>query len=406
MAKNPDKKLATYVWVGTDKKGNRVTGEQEAPTPAFVRTLMRRQGVQVKSIKKKGKSLFATAKKLKTGDIAMVTRQIATMLSAGIPVAQSLAAIGRGHENEKMRELLTTIRQDVEGGTAFSQALAKFPLFFNRLYVSLVAVGEQSGTLDTLMEKLATYMEEIEEIKGKLKSAMVYPAAVVVVAVLVTALLLLFVIPQFEELFSNFGADLPALTQLIVDMSRWFQDFWWMFFGILIGTVVGFIAFYKRSPKFQFFLDRVSLKAPIFGQIIKKASIARFTRTLATMFGAGVPLVDALGSVAGASGNRVYYNASYAIRNSVSTGRPLEASMADTGLFPPMVLQMVATGEESGEIETMLHKAADFYEREVKEAVDNMAKLIEPLMMVILGGLVGTLVVAMYLPIFKMAAAV
>jgi len=303
-----------------------------------------------------------------------------------------------------MREMMGVIRNEVESGTSLSQSLGKYPLHFDRLYLSLVEAGEQSGKLDDLLGKVAVYLEKIEAIKSKIKSALFYPSAIVVVAILVVALLMLFVIPQFESLFKGFGADLPTLTQMIVNLSRWFQDWWWLFFGVLIGFVMFVSMTYKRSTKIQYMTDRLLLHMPVFGQVIKKATIARFARTLATMFGAGVPLVDSLGSVANATGNRVYQNAIMEIKAEVSTGRSLEATMTQTKLFPNMVLQMVSTGEESGELEVMLNKIADFYEREVDDAVAALSSLIEPFMIAFLGIVVGTIVVAMYLPIFKMAA--
>ena len=355
-------------------------------------------------MRKKPKPLFQFKKPVKARDITFATRQLATMIGAGIPVAQSIDAIARGHENPSVQELLTSVRQEVESGTSLSNSLSRYPVHFDRLYTSLVAAGEQSGTLDVLLEKVATYKEKIEAIKSKVKSAMLYPAAVLVVAVIVVALLLIFVIPQFENLFQNFGGELPTLTQIIVDLSRWFQDWWWAFFLVLIGTVL-FVGFtYKRSERMQYAVDRLVLRLPVFGPVFRKATIARYARTLSTMFGAGVPLVDSLESVASATGNRVYYDGILKVRNEVSTGRSLEVAMAQTGLFPSMVLQMVSTGEESGELELMLLKVAEFYEREVDDAVAALSSLIEPLMIVFLGVIVGTMVVAMYLPIFKMAA--
>lgn len=397
-------RLTQYAWEGVDNRGRRTQGEIEAPSAAFVNATLRRQGIRPRKVRKKAKALFTFKKRIRTYDIAVATRQLATMIAAGIPIAQALSALAQGHDNASVQELLNSIRQEVEAGTNLSTTLAKYPVHFDRLYTSLVDAGEQSGTLDRLLEKIAVYMEKIEAIKSKIKAAMFYPLAIVVVAIIVVSLLLIFVIPQFESLFQNFGADLPTLTKSIVELSRWFQDNWWLFFLVLIGTVVGLMFFYKRSSKMQYTMDRVLLKLPVFGPVIRKSVIARYTRTLATMFGAGVPLVDSLDSVAGASGNRVYYNAIMDIKAEVSTGRPLEASMANTNLFPNMVLQMVSTGEESGELELMLDKVADFYEREVDDAVAALSSLIEPFMIVFLGGIVGTVVVAMYLPIFKMAA--
>ncbi len=395
---------AVYSWSGTDRQGKKVSGEMDAQGPAFVRAVLRRQGVIVKSVKKKPKPLFA--KKIKPKDVAIASRQIATMLSAGIPIAQSYKAIASGSDHAKIQEVFDSIRMDVEGGTNLSDALAKHPKQFDSLYTSLVSVGEQSGNLDDLMEKIATYKENIEEIKAKVKGAMWYPVAVLVVGFLVTALLLVFVIPQFENLFSSFGASLPALTAAMIELSRGFRDNWVMIFGVLFGAIAILVMTYRRSAAMRHNVDRLSLKMPVFGTILRKSAVARYARTMATMFGSGVTLVDGLESVAGATGNMVYHDACLEIREEVSTGQALSIAMAQTGLFPTMVLQMTATGEESGELESMLNKAADFYEREVREAVDNMSKLIEPIMITVLGGIVGTLVIAMYLPIFMMGSVI
>ena len=404
MADKSSSANAVYSWSGTDRQGKKVSGEMDAKGPAFVRAVLRRQGVIVKSVKKKPKPLFA--KKIKPKDVAIASRQIATMLSAGIPIAQSYKAIASGSDHAKIQEVFDSIRMDVEGGTNLSDALAKHPKQFDSLYTSLVSVGEQSGNLDDLMEKIATYKENIEEIKAKVKGAMWYPVAVLVVGFLVTALLLVFVIPQFENLFSSFGASLPALTAAMIELSRAFRDNWVMIFGVLFGTIAILVMTYRRSAAMRHNVDRLSLKMPVFGTILRKSAVARYARTMATMFGSGVTLVDGLESVAGATGNMVYHDACLEIREEVSTGQALSIAMAQTGLFPTMVLQMTATGEESGELESMLNKAADFYEREVREAVDNMSKLIEPIMITVLGGIVGTLVIAMYLPIFMMGSVI
>jgi type IV pilus assembly protein PilC len=396
--------VATYVWTGSDRQGKPTGGELEISSAAEARSTLRRQGIRVKSLKKKSKPLFS--QKLKGKDIAIATRQLAVMLNAGIPIATSYGAIAGGTDHPKIREIFTAIRTDVEGGTALSEALARFPRQFDNLYTNLVAVGERSGNLDNLMVEIANYMENLEEIKAKIKGALFYPAAVLVVGIGVSTLLLLFVVPQFEALFTGFGASLPALTAGIVAASRFVQDYWLFVFSVLAIVIVTIVMSYRRSTKFQRAVDRFSLRMPLFGNLLRKASISRYARTLATMFGSGVPLVEALTSVSGATGSSVYQDACLEIRESVSTGRSLSASMADTGLFPTMVIQMTNTGEESGSIEEMLSKAADFYESEVREMVDNMSKLIEPMMMVVLGGLVGTLVVGMYLPIFKMGSVV
>ena len=399
-------KLTTFTWEGVDKAGRKVQGESDAPSAAYISATLRRQGIKPVKIRKRAKPLFTFRKKVTPKDVAIVTRQMATMIEAGIPIAQALDILARGHDNPSMREVLSTIRQDVEAGTNLSDALAKYPLHFDELYRNLVAAGEQSGTLDDLMDKIAAYKEKIEAIKSKIKSALFYPAAVIVVAFVVTAILMIFVIPQFENLFRSFGSELPTLTQVVVDISEFFQAYWWAIFGALIGGVVFLVYTYKRSAKLQYALDRALLRFPVIGEIVRKATIARFTRTLATMFGAGVPLVEALEAVAGATGNRLYHDATLEIRTSVSTGQQLATAMAASGLFPNMVLQMVAIGEESGELETMLSKVADFYEQEVDDAVAAMSSLIEPLIMIVLGVLIGGMVIAMYLPIFKMAAVV
>jgi len=397
-------KLSTFVWEGVDKNGRKIRGENEAPSAAYVSATLRRQGIKPVKVKRQAKALFTVKKKIRPKDVAVVTRQLSTMISAGIPMAQSLDILARGHDNVAVQEMLFAIRQEVESGTNLSVALAKYPVQFDELYRNLVNAGEQSGTLDNLMDKIATYMEKLEAIKSKIKSALFYPTAVIVVAFIVTAILLIFVIPMFESLFQSFGAELPTLTQLVVNASEFLQEWWWLIFGALIGFAVFVAYFYKRSPKLQYTMDRVVLRLPVMGLIVKKATIARFTRTLSTMFGAGVPLVDALESVAGASGNRIYHDATLRVRDDVSTGQQLATSMSNTGLFPNMVLQMVAIGEEAGELEVMLGKVAEFYEAEVDDAVAALSSLIEPLIISFLGVVIGGLVVAMYLPIFKMAA--
>ncbi len=406
MAAVKKPKLDIYTWEGVDKQGKKVKGEMEAASVALVNTSLRRQGINPLKVGKRRGSLFQMKKKIKPKDIALFTRQLSTMLISGIPIAQAFDIVGKGHENPSVQKLVSSIKQDVESGTSLTQALSKYPLYFDALYCNLVAAGEQAGILDNILDKLATYKEKIEAIKGKIKSALFYPTAVVVVAFIITAVLLVFVIPQFESLFKGFGADLPALTKMVVALSRGFQDWWWAIVGSIVGTVVATAYSYKRSLAMQHTLDRTLLRVPIIGQIVKKATIARFARTLATMFAAGVPLVEALDSVAGAAGNRVYYEGTLAIKNDVSTGMQLQASMNATGLFPNMVIQMVAIGEESGELDSMLSKVADFYEREVDDAVAGLSSLLEPIIMVFLGVVIGGLVIAMYLPIFKIAASV
>jgi len=399
-------KLDIYTWEGVDKQGKKSKGEMEAGSVALVNTSLRRQGINPLKVQRRRGSLFAFKQKIKPKDIAIFTRQLATMLQAGIPIAQSFDIVGKGHENPSVQGLVNAIKQDVESGTSLTQALGKHPLYFDALYCNLVAAGEQAGILDGILEKLATYKEKIEGIKGKIKSALFYPTAVVVVAFIITAVLLIFVIPQFESLFKGFGADLPALTKMVVDLSRVFQDWWWAIIGSVVGAVVGASYMYKRSPTAQHTMDRLLLRAPVIGVIVKKATIARFARTLATMFAAGVPLVEALDSVAGATGNRLYYEGTLAVKNDVSTGMQLQAAMNATGLFPNMVIQMVAIGEESGELDNMLGKVADFYEGEVDDAVAGLSSLLEPIIMAFLGIIIGGLVIAMYLPIFKMASTV
>jgi type IV pilus assembly protein PilC len=329
---------------------------------------------------------------------------MATMIGAGIPVAQTLRAVGKGHESASMEKLMLDLAREVESGSALSVALKKYPMHFNRLFTSLTEAGEESGKLDTMLDRVATYTEKLEAIKSKVKSAMMYPMIVLVIAGLVTVLLLLFVIPQFESLFTGFGADLPTLTRVIVDMSEAMQKHWWKYFLIAAAVIFTFVTCYKRSEKMKFFMDRMLIRAPMFGVILKKSALARFSRTLSITFGAGVPLVDGMDTVGAATGNRVYQKAVLDVKNDISTGRGLENSMNATGVFPNMMLQMVASGEESGELEIMLDKVADFYEREVDDAVDSLASIIEPLMILLLGGIIGTMVIAMYLPIFKLAS--
>ena len=404
MAKQQKNKTSVFLWIGVNTQGQPAQGELEATNVQRARAALRQQGVRVKRLRKKPKPLIP--KRIKPKDISIATRQLATMLSAGIPIASSYAAIAKGSDHETIQKVFKEIQTEVEAGTNLSQALNRYPRLFDDLYTNLVAVGERSGNLDNLMEKIADYMENHEEIKAKIKGAMFYPAAVIAVAFIVTTLLMLFVIPQFEDLFSSFDASLPALTGALIAMSRGLRDHFLLIFGGIIGSIVFIVISYRRSEKMQRGVDRLSLRMPIFGEILRKAAVSRYARTLATMFGSGVPLVESLNSVAGATGNSLYSDACSNIREAVSTGRSLSASMADTGLFPAMVIQMTSTGEESGAIEDMLNKVADFYEREVREAVDNMSKLIEPLLMVVLGGIVGTLVIGMYLPIFKMASVV
>ena len=405
-AKPATQKMITFTWEGIDKKGKKVTGTMEAISQAYANATLRRQGINPTKVRKVGKSLFASKKKITPKDIAVFTRQFATMVQAGIPIVQGMDIVAKGHENPSVQELLMAVKQDIESGTNLSQAFSKHKLYFDSLYCNLVQAGEQAGILDTILEKVATYKEKMEAIKGKIKSALFYPAAVMVVAAIVTTILLIFVIPQFENMFKNFGSELPAMTQMVVNMSHFMRDYWYIIFGVLGGVVFSVSSTYKRSEAMQHAVDRLILRAPVIGVIIKKATIARYCRTLGTMFAAGVPLVEALDSVAGAAGNRVYYDGVMAIKAEVSTGTHLRAAMEQTGLFPNMVVQMVAIGEESGELDKMLGKVADFYEAEVDDAVEALSSLIEPMIMAFLGVVVGGMVVAMYLPIFKLAAVV
>ena len=406
MATVKKNKTTEFEWVGVNQKRQEVKGDIEAPSLAQARALLRQRGVRVTKIKRKTKSIFSNAKPIKTVDISFASRQMATMIGAGIPVAQTLRAVGKGHESASMEKLMLDLARDVETGTALSSALRKYPLHFNRLFTSLTEAGEESGKLDTMLDRVATYTEKLEAIKSKVKSALMYPIIVLCIAGVVTVLLLLFVIPQFEALFSDFGADLPTLTRVIVDMSEAMQKYWWIWLAASVAAAAVFSTAYKRSKNLQFTMDKLLIKFPMIGIIMKKSALARFSRTLSITFGAGVPIVDSMDTVGAATGNRVYQKAVQDVKNDVSTGRGLENSMAATGVFPNMMLQMVASGEESGELEIMLDKVADFYEREVDDAVDGLASIIEPFMIVLLGGIIGTMVVAMYLPIFKMASVI
>jgi len=394
-----------FTWEGTDRKGNRVKGKSVAVSEAAVRSELRRQGVVPVRIRKQT-VLFQSRGKVTPADISIFSRQLATMLTAGIPLVQAFEIVGAGHENPAVRKLVLAIKQDVESGTSLANALGKHPLYFDDLYVNLVSAGEQAGALETLLDKIATYKEKTEAIKKKIKKALTYPAAVVVVAIVVTIILLVFVIPQFESLFKGFGADLPAFTRMVVEMSGFVRNQGWLLAIGLGGFIYGFIWLKKRSASFRRLIDRVALKLPIIGPILNKAAIARFARTLATTFAAGVPLVEALESVSGATGNIVFQEAVLRIRDEVATGQRLQRAMENTDMFPNMVIQMIAVGEESGSLDEMSGKVADFYEDDVDNAVDNLSSLLEPMIMAILGVLVGGLVIAMYLPIFKMGAVI
>jgi type IV pilus assembly protein PilC len=399
------KRDVPFAWEGRDKRGTRIKGKSLAPDESALRAELRRQGIAPSRIRKQSNALKSGGKP-KPEDIAVFSRQLATMLAAGIPLVQAFEIVGNGHDKPSMQKLILDIKGDVEGGTSLHESLGKHPLYFDDLYVNLVEAGEQAGALESLLDKIATYKEKTEALKKKVKKALFYPAAVLVVALVVTVILLVFVIPQFESLFKGFGADLPAFTQMVINLSRFVQDK-----GIFLAIVVGgatytFMYFKKRSRAMREFLDRAALKFPIIGPILNKAAIARYARTLATMFAAGVPLVEALESVAGATGNIVYENAVMRMRDEVATGQRLQRAMETTGLFPNMVIQMIAVGEESGSLDEMSSKVATFYEAEVDNAVDSMSSLLEPLIMAILGVLVGGLVIAMYLPIFKLGAVV
>lgn len=396
-----------YLWQGTNKQGRRVKGQLSGENVTQIRNDLRRQGIAPLKIKKKPKDLFAPRKpKIKPADIAVFSRMLATMMSSGVPLMQSMQIIGEGHENASMQEMILAIKADVESGTSLAESLGKFPLHFDDLYVNLVNAGEQSGTLETLLNEIATYQEKTEALKSKIRKALVYPSAILVVAFIVTAILMIFVIPQFESLFKGFGADLPGLTKFVINVSEFFQEMWWLIFGGIIGAIFGFMFFLKRSRKLQQFFDRFLLKIPVIGEVLRKGAIARFSRTFSTMFKAGVPMVEAMTSVAGATGNIVFSDATLQMRDDVATGTQLNKAMLDTELFPNMVIQMTSIGEESGSLDAMLAKVAEFFEREVEEAVDNMTALLEPIIMVFLGVVIGTLVIAMYLPIFKIGAAI
>ncbi len=394
-----------FIWEGTDRKGNKIKGKSMASNEAQVRSDLRRQGVVPSRIKKQGRGLKRGGS-IAPADIAIFSRQLATMLAAGIPLVQAFEIVGQGHENPAMQRLILAVKTDVEGGNALAEALSKHPLYFDDLFVNLVSAGEQAGALETLLDKIATYKEKTEAIKKKIKKAVTYPAAVLVVALVVTVILLIFVIPAFEDLFKGFGADLPAFTRMVIDLSVFVRQQGWIL-AIMAGSAVfSFFYFKKRSRPMRHFLDRMALKMPIIGPILVKAAIARYARTLSTMFSAGVPLVEALESVAGATGNIVYELGVLRMRDEVSTGQRLQQAMENTDLFPNMVVQMIAVGEESGSLDEMSSKVADFYEEDVDNAVDNLSSLLEPLIMAILGVLVGGLVVAMYLPIFKMGSVI
>ncbi len=402
MAAKSIKELV-FEWEGKDKNGKVVRGELRSGGEAMVSASLRRQGIMVTRVKKRRTS---GGRAIKQKDIAMFTRQLSTMMRAGVPLLQSFDIVARGSTNPKMTKLLTDIREDVETGTSLSSAFRKHPLYFDALYCNLVEAGEAGGILEALLDRLATYQEKTMAIKNKIKSALMYPVAVLVVAFIVLTVIMIFVIPAFEDVFKSFGADLPAPTLLVIAMSKFFVSYWWAIFGFLFGGGYFFMQSWRRSVKMQKIMDRLMLRIPVFGELVNKSSVARWTRTLSTMFAAGVPLVEALDSVGGASGNAVFAEATEQIQRDVTTGSGLSTSMQATGVFPTMVLQMCAIGEESGALDQMLGKAAEFYEDEVDEAVKGLSSLMEPFIIVILGVLIGGIVVSMYLPIFKLGQVV
>ncbi len=396
-----------FVWEGTDKRGVKMKGEQVAKNANLLRAELRRQGITPSVVKPKPKPLFGAAgSKVTPKDIAFFSRQMATMMKSGVPIVGSLEIIASGHKNPRMKKMVDQIRTDIEGGSSLYEAISKHPVQFDELYRNLVKAGEGAGVLETVLETVATYKENIEALKGKIKKALFYPATVMAVALIVSSILLVWVVPQFEDVFKSFGAELPAFTQMIVAASRFMVAYWWMLLLLLIGSIVGFIFAYKRSPSMQHGMDRLILKVPIIGQIMHNSSVARFSRTLAVTFRAGVPLVEALDIVAGATGNSVYEKSVLRMRDDVAVGYPVNVAMKQTNLFPHMVIQMTAIGEEAGALDAMLFKVAEYFEQEVNNAVDALSSLLEPLIMVFIGTIVGAMVIGMYLPIFKLASVV
>jgi type IV pilus assembly protein PilC len=399
--------MQTFVWTGLDKRGTKMKGEHQSKNAGLVKAELRRQGINPQSVKAKPKPLFGAAGKTITPrEVAIFSRQLATMMAAGVPMVQGFEIVAGGQTNVRMKNMLEDIKGEIEGGLSLNEALGKYPVQFDELFRNLVKAGESAGVLDTVLDTIATYKENIEAIKGKIKKAMFYPAMVIAVALIVSAILLIFVIPQFEEVFKGFGADLPAFTQMLVSVSRFMVSYWWLILLIAVGSIALIVMLYKRSDKFAHLVDRLMLRLPVIGEVLRQSAMARFARTLGVTFAAGVPLVEALDSVAGATGSVVYNESVKRIREDVSIGHQLQLSIRQTGLYPNMVVQMVAIGEESGALDKMLFKIAEFYEQEVNNAVDALSSLLEPFIMVIIGVIVGGMVVGMYLPIFKLATVV
>jgi type IV pilus assembly protein PilC len=399
--------LQSFNWTGNDKRGVKIKGDYQAKNEQAVRAELRRQGITPLSVRKKSKPLFGSAgKTIKARDIAVFSRQISVMMSAGVPLVQGMDIIANGQPNPRMKNMLLDIKSSIEGGSTLAESLGKYPVQFDELFCNLVKAGESAGVLDTVLDTVATYKENIEALKGKIKKAMFYPAMVIAVSILVSAILLIFVVPQFEDVFKNFGATLPAFTQMLINASRFMIAHWFMMLVWLVGTIAGIIFIYKRSPWFAHFVARAVLKLPVVGQILHQSAIARFARTLGVTFAAGVPLVEALDSVSTATGSPIYNDAVKRIREDVAVGHQLQLAMRQVNLFPNMVIQMVAIGEEAGALDKMLFKIAEFYEQEVNNAVDALSSLLEPFIMVIIGTVVGSIVIGMYLPIFKLAAVV
>jgi type IV pilus assembly protein PilC len=400
-------KVVQYDWVALDKRGKRMKGEMPAKNAALVKAELRRQGMNPQTVREKPKPLFgSTGKTVTPRDVAIFSRQIATMMASGVPMVQAFEIIAGGQKNVRFKNILNDVKTSIEGGSAMHEALAQYPVQFDELYRNLVHAGESAGVLDTVLDTVATYKERMESLKAKIKKALFYPIMVLVVALLVSMVLLLFVVPVFQKTFSDAGAELPAPTQMVISASQFMQSYWWLVIGIIVGSITLLVMAKRRSPKFAHFLDRVSLKLPVMGNILHQSAIARFARTLGVTFHAGVPLVEALEAVSGATGSIVYGEAVLQMRDDIAVGHQLQLAMRQTNLFPNMVVQMTAIGEESGALDHMLFKVAEFYEEEVSNAVDNLATLLEPLIMVILGVLVGGMVISLYLPIFKLAGTV